>query len=212
MAGALLELIGVSKTYPGVTALDGVGLTVGAGEILGLIGENGAGKSTLMKILGGVIAPTRGRIRIDGRDYDSLTIADAMDGGIAFVHQELNLFDNLDVAANVFIGREPLQGGWLKLIDRAALHAQVQPILNRLGVDFAADTPVAELSLAQMQLVEIAKALSLKARLVIMDEPTSSLTLSETDRLMRVIEDLEAGGVAVMLFLPRLKEGDGCAT
>jgi ribose transport system ATP-binding protein len=211
MAGALLELIGVSKTYPGVTALDGVDLAVGIGEILGLIGENGAGKSTLMKILGGVIAPSRGKIRIDGRDYDSLTVADAMAGGIAFVHQELNLFDNLDVAANVFIGREPLQGGWLKLIDRTALHAQVQPILNRLGVDFAADTPVAELSLAQMQLVEIAKALSLKARLVIMDEPTSSLTLSETDRLMRVIADLKAAGVTIIFISHRLNEVERCA-
>ena len=211
MAGALLELIGVSKTYPGVTALDGVDLTVGAGEILGLVGENGAGKSTLMKILGGVTEPTRGKIHIDGRDYDSLTVADAMAGGIAFVHQELNLFDNLDVAANVLIGREPLQGGWLKLIDRAALYAQVQPILNRLGVDFAADTPVAELSLAQMQLVEIAKALSLKARLVIMDEPTSSLTLSETDRLMRVIADLKAAGVTVIFISHRLNEVQRCA-
>jgi ribose transport system ATP-binding protein len=211
MAGALLELIGVSKTYPGVTALDGVDLAVGAGEILGLVGENGAGKSTLMKILGGVTEPTRGRIRIDGRDYDSLTVADAMASGIAFVHQELNLFDNLDVAANVLIGREPLQGGWLKLIDRAALHAQVQPILSRLGVDFAADTPVAELSLAQMQLVEIAKALSLKARLVIMDEPTSSLTLSETDRLMRVIADLKAAGVTVIFISHRLNEVQRCA-
>src|SRR5262245_1043028 len=211
MAGALLELIDVSKTYPGVTALDGVTLTVGAGEVLGLIGENGAGKSTLMKILGGVVAPSRGKIRLDGRDHDSLTVADAMAGGIAFVHQELNLFDNLDVAANVFIGREPLQGGWLKLIDRAALHAQVQPILTRLGVDFGADTPVAELSLAQMQLVEIAKALSRKARLVIMDEPTSSLTLSETDRLMRVIADLKAAGVTVIFISHRLNEVERCA-
>jgi ribose transport system ATP-binding protein len=211
MAGALLELIGISKSYPGVIALDGVDLTVAAGEVVGLIGENGAGKSTLMKVLGGVTAPSRGRIRLDGRDYDSLTVGDAMAGGIAFVHQELNLFDNLDVAANVLIGREPLQGGWLKLIDRAALHAQVQPILNRLGVDFAADTPVAELSLAQMQLVEIAKALSLKARLVIMDEPTSSLTLSETDRLMRVIADLKSAGVSVIFISHRLNEVERCA-
>jgi len=211
MAGALLELIGIGKTYPGVTALDGVDLAVGAGEVLGLIGENGAGKSTLMKILGGVTEPSQGRIRIDGRDYASLTVGDAMAGGIAFVHQELNLFDNLDVAANVFIGREPLQGGWLKLIDRAALHTQVQPILDRLGVDFAADTAVAELSLAQMQLVEIAKALSLKARLVIMDEPTSSLTLSETDRLMRVIADLKSAGVSVIFISHRLNEVERCA-
>ncbi len=211
MAGALLELTGIGKTYPGVTALEGVDLAVGGGEVLGLIGENGAGKSTLMKILGGVIAPSQGSIRLDGRDRTALSIADSMGGGIAFVHQELNLFDNLDVAANVFIGREPLRGGWLRLIDRPALHARVQPILDRLGVDFAADTPVAELSLAQMQLVEIAKALSLNARLVIMDEPTSSLTLSETDRLMRVIADLKAAGVSIIFISHRLNEVERCA-
>src|SRR5262245_33640717 len=156
-----LELVGISKTYPGVVALDRVDLAVRRGEVLGLIGENGAGKSTLMKILGGIIEPTAGSIRIDGREARALAIADAIAAGIAFVHQELNLFDNLDVAANVFIGREPLRGGPFRLIDRKKLHAQVQPLLDRLGVDFAPDTPVADLSLAQMQLVEIAKALSL---------------------------------------------------
>ena len=144
--------------------------------MIGLVGENGAGKSTLMKILGGVSPPTAGLIRIDGVERASLSVADAIAAGIAFVHQELNLFDNLDVAANVFIGREPLYGGPLKLIDRKRLRADVEPLLRRLGVDFEADTPVVELSLAQRQLVEIAKALSLNARLVIMDEPTSSLT------------------------------------
>src|ERR671923_608991 len=131
-----LELIAIGKTYPGVVALDRVDLSVHRGEVLGLIGENGAGKSTLMKILGGVTEPTTGTIRIDGRESASLTIADAIAAGIAFVHQELNLFDNLDVAANVYIGREPLHGGPLKLIDRRKLHAQVQPLLDRLGVDF----------------------------------------------------------------------------
>jgi ribose transport system ATP-binding protein len=211
MAGALLELKGIGKTYPGATALEGVDLAIGDGEVLGLIGENGAGKSTLMKILAGVMAPSQGNIRLDGRDRAALTIADSMGGGIAFVHQELNLFDNLDVAANIFIGREPLQGGWLKLVDHQALRAQVQPILDRLGVDFAADTPVAELSLAQMQLVEIAKALSLNARLVIMDEPTSSLTLSETDRLMRVVADLKSAGVSIIFISHRLNEVEHCA-
>src|SRR5215471_10981056 len=206
-----LELIGIGKTYPGVVALDRVDLAVNSGEVLGLIGENGAGKSTLMKILGGVTAPTTGTIRIDGRDYPSLTVGDAIAGGIAFVHQELNLFDNLDVAANVFIGREPLYGGALKLIDRKKLHEQVQPLLDRLGVEFKPDTPVSELSLAQMQLVEIAKALSLEARLVIMDEPTSSLTLTETDTLMRVIAELKKSGVSIIFISHRLNEVERCA-
>ncbi len=206
-----LELIGISKTYPGVVALDRVGLSVRRGEVLGLIGENGAGKSTLMNILGGVTAPTDGTIRIDGKEYRALTVAGATAAGIAFVHQELNLFDNLDVAANVFIGREPLLAGPLRLIDRRKLHAQVQPLLDRLGADFAPDTPVAELSLAQMQLVEIAKALSLDARLVIMDEPTSSLTLTETDALMRVIGELKKSGVSIVFISHRLNEVQRCA-
>jgi ribose transport system ATP-binding protein len=134
-----------------------------------------------------------------------------MAGGIAFVHQELNLFDNLDAAANIFLGREPLQGGPLKLIDRKALHRQVQPLLDRLDVNFRPDTLVAELSLAQRQLLEIAKALSLDARLVIMDEPTSALTLSETERLLGVIADLKASGVAVIFISHRLNEVKRCA-
>ena len=206
-----LELIGIGKTYPGVVALDRVDLAIHRGEVLGLIGENGAGKSTLMKILGGVTAPTTGTIRIDGRDCPSLTVGEAIAGGIAFVHQELNLFDNLDVAANVFIGREPLYGGPLKLVDRALLRRNVLPLLHRLGVDFTPDTPVSELSLAQMQAVEIAKALSLDARIVIMDEPTSSLTASETAQLLQVIAELKAGGVAVIFISHRLVEVEHCA-
>ena len=110
MAPPLLEFVSVSKTYPGVRALDRVSLSVGRGEVVALIGENGAGKSTLMNILGGVIPPSDGTIRIDGVERSALTVADAMAAGIAFVHQELNLFDNLDVAANVMIGREPRSG------------------------------------------------------------------------------------------------------
>src|ERR1700749_3862630 len=114
-----------------------------------------------MKVLGGVIAPTAGAIRLQGKDHPEFTVTDAIKSGIAFVHQELNLFDNLDVAANVFIGREPLYGGPLRLIDHKELHRKVQPLLDKLGVDFAPDTLVADLSLAQRQLLEIAKALSL---------------------------------------------------
>jgi ribose transport system ATP-binding protein len=207
----LLELASVSKTYPGVKALDRVSLGVMRGEVVALIGENGAGKSTLMKILGGVVEPSDGTIRIDGVEHHALTVAGSMAAGIAFVHQELNLFDNLDVAANVMIGREPVFAGPLRLIDRAALEARVTPLLQRLGVDFHANTPVANLSLAQRQLVEIAKALSLEARVVIMDEPTSSLTASETARLLKVIAELRAGGVAVIFISHRLVEVEQCA-
>src|ERR1044071_7637197 len=112
VAAPFLELLDIGKTYPGVVALSGVSLSVAPGEVIGLVGENGAGKSTMMKILGGVTAPSAGTIRIDGAGRAAMTVADATRGGIAFVHQELNLFDNLDVAANVFIGREPRFGGF----------------------------------------------------------------------------------------------------
>jgi ribose transport system ATP-binding protein len=211
IAPPLLELVSVGKSYPGVRALDGVSVRVDRGEVLALIGENGAGKSTLMKILGGVVEPSEGVIRIDGVERASLTVADAMAAGIAFVHQELNLFDNLDVAANVMIGREPVLAGPLRLIDRTALERKVTPLLRSLGVDFEAHTPLAELSLAQRQLVEIVKALSLEARVVIMDEPTSSLTVSETARLLKVIAELKAAGVSVIFISHRLNEVEQCA-
>ena len=211
MPEPFLELVDISKTYPGVVALDHVDLSVSRGEVIALIGENGAGKSTLMRVLGGVIEPDDGVIRLEGVERRSLTVADAIKTGIAFVHQELNLFDNLDVAGNVYVGREPVHGGLLRLIDRKRLHAQVRPLLDRLGADFEPDAPLAELSLAQCQLVEIMKALSLDARLVIMDEPTSSLTLMETGRLMRVIEGLRADGVSIIFITHRLNEVMQCA-
>jgi len=207
----LLELVSVSKTYPGVRALDRVSLSVSRGEVVALIGENGAGKSTLMRILGGIVEPSEGAIRIDGEQRPSMTVASAMAAGIAFVHQELNLFDNLDVAANVMIGREPVFARPLRLIDRKALERTVTPLLRRLGVDFEAHTRVADLSLAQRQLLEIVKALSLEARIVIMDEPTSSLTVAETGRLLRVIAELKASGVAVIFISHRLAEVEQCA-
>jgi ribose transport system ATP-binding protein len=211
VAAPFLELVGIRKTYPGVVALNGVSLAVGAGEVVGLVGENGAGKSTLMKVLGGVVAPDAGVIRTGGLERGALTVTESLAAGISFVHQELNLFDNLDVAANVFIGRESLTGGFLKLVDTQALRRRVQPLLDRLGCDFAPDTIVESLSLAQRQLVEIAKALSLAARLVIMDEPTSSLTLTETERLLRVIAALKADGVGVVFISHRLAEVERCA-
>lgn len=211
MAETLLELGGISKTYPGIRALDDVSLRVCRGEVLGLIGENGAGKSTLMRVLAGVIAPSQGVIRIGGADYARMTVSEAMRAGIAFVHQELNLFENLDVAANVFIGREKLTGGPLKLVDNAEMRARVTPLLERLGADFTPSTPVGDLSIAQRQMVEIAKALSIDARVIIMDEPTSSLTISETERLLEVIADLKTQGISVIYISHRLGEIMTCA-
>src|SRR5450631_1887627 len=211
MPEPVLELIDICKSYPGVQALSHVNLAVAAGEVVGLIGENGAGKSTLMRILGGVTTPTSGMIRLRGEQKDNLTVSEAIRCGIAFVHQELNLFDNLDVAANVFFGREKLSFGPFRLVDTAAMVARTRPLLERLGADFEPDTPVAALSLAQRQLVEIAKALSLGAEIVIMDEPTSSLTLTETNRLLEVVAELKASGVSVIFITHRLQEIEQCA-
>ena len=211
MTEPYLRLISISKAYPGVQALKDVSFHIDAGEVVGLIGENGAGKSTLMKVLGGVVAPSAGSVSIGAETFEALTVPQSLKAGIAFVHQELNLFDNLDVAANVFIGREPRWGGPLGLIDRKALHELVRPLLTRLGCDFEPGDLVADLSIAQRQMLEITKALSLDARVIIMDEPSSSLTLSETDRLLAVIADLKASGVAIIFISHRLNEVERCA-
>jgi ribose transport system ATP-binding protein len=211
MVEPLFSLSRITKHYPGVIALREVDLSVAPGEVLGLVGENGAGKSTLMKILGGVTAPSSGTIRLNGTEMARLTVPDAIAGGIAFVHQELNLFENLTVAENIMFGREPRMGGFLRLVDRKRQRALAEPLLAQLGADFGPDTQVAHLTLAQMQLVEIAKALSLQARIVIMDEPTSSLTLTDTDRLLRVVAGLKASGVGVVFISHRLGEVKGCA-
>ena len=200
-----LRLEGVTKIYPGAVALDDVSLSVRGGEVVGLIGENGAGKSTLMKVLGGTIAPDAGAIVIDGVRYGALSPSVATGHGIAFVHQELNPFTNLDVAGNVLLGRE-IRAGRFGRIDRAAMREAVRPILQRLGARFGPDDPVLGLSLADQQLLEIAKALSFDARLVILDEPTSSLTLAETQRLLQVIRDLRRDQVAILFISHRLAE------
>src|SRR5580700_4760634 len=155
----LLSLRGMCKRFPGVVALENVSLEVGRGEVVALIGENGAGKSTLMKILGGIHQPDEGKIVIDGHTVVIRSVADAVKLGIGFVHQELNNLENLEVAANIFIGREPLWGGPLKLIDRKKIVADSKPPLKRLGLDIDPRTLVKNLSIAQQQLVEIAKAL-----------------------------------------------------
>jgi len=202
----ILEMNGIGKRFPGVIALDGVSLAVGAGEIVALAGENGAGKSTLMKILGGVYQPDAGTINIDGRAVTINSVSDAFALGIGFIHQELNVLDNLDVAENVFLGREPLWGGPLKLVDRQKIHADTEVYLKQLGLDISSTTPLRKLSIAQQQMVEIAKALSLSARILIMDEPTSSLTLTETERLLQVTKGLRAQGVSLIYISHRLGE------
>jgi ribose transport system ATP-binding protein len=200
---------GISKRFPGVFALDAVDFHIARGEVVALVGENGAGKSTLMKILGGVRQPDAGEIKIDGQPVKIHNVNDAIRLGIAFIHQELNVLDNLDIAANVFLGREPRNA--LRLIDRKKIHADTAPLLQRLGLTVSTRTRLDRLSIAQQQMVEIAKALSLNARLIIMDEPTSSLTLSETNRLLELVCELGEQGVSIIYISHRLGEIDECA-
>lgn len=204
-SAAWLEAVGVCKEFPGVRALSDVSLRVARGEVLCVVGENGAGKSTLMKILGGALEPDAGTLLIDGQAVQLTGVPHAQRLGIALIHQELNLAHSLDVAANIFLGREPCRSGPLRLVDRS-IYAAAARVLESLGVSISPRSRVGSLSIGQQQLVEIARALSMQSRLLIMDEPTSSLTQRETQRLFAVIADLKARGVSVVYISHRLAE------
>src|SRR5437867_6044870 len=165
----LLEVTDLTKRFPGVLALDSVSLTLHRNEVLAVIGENGAGKSTLMKILAGVEQPDTGEIRLEGKSVTFESVRQALNCGIALIHQELNLSDNLDIGANIFLGREPRRLGF---IDRLQIYAESESLLRRIGLDRSPHTLVSELSIGHQQMVEITKALSVHARVLIMDEPT----------------------------------------
>ena len=205
---ALLAAHGISKRFPGVLALDAVDMAVEAGEVLAVIGENGAGKSTLMKILAGIETPDSGEIVRDGESViiDSPRRAAAL--GIALIHQELNFCANLSVAANLYLGREPQQWG---LIDRAAIREGAVQALAQLELEVSPDTLMGDLPIGHQQLVEIAKALSTEARVLIMDEPTSSLTNQEAEALFAVINELRERGVAIIYISHRLGEVEALA-
>jgi len=202
-ATTLLEVRSVSKSFPGVHALQNVDLKLGAGEVLAVIGENGAGKSTLMKILAGVQLPDSGEVRIDGQAVTIDSVQKALELNIALIHQELNLADNLDVAANIFLGREPTRLG---LIDRARTLREAEGHLKSIGLNVRPDTLVSKLTIGHQQMVEIAKALSVDARVLIMDEPTSSLSAGETEALFKVVRDLKQRGVSIVYISHRLGE------
>ncbi len=203
MSAPLLAVAGVGRAFPGVQALQDVQLQVRQGEVLAVIGENGAGKSTLMKILAGVLRPDAGTIRWQGEPVALAGPALANALGIALIHQELSLCDNLTVAGALFLGAELRRGPFLRL---AAMRQAAAVALRRVGLDVDPDTRVGALAPGQRQLVEIARALRLGARLLIMDEPTSSLTHAETARLFAVVRDLRAGGTAVIYISHRLGE------
>lgn len=200
----LLEAITLSKRFPGVQALAEVSASFSAGEVTAVMGENGAGKSTLMKALAGVHPPDAGEIRWQGKPVRIASVAQAEALGIAFIHQELNLCENLTVAENVFLGREPRRGGgWL---DRRTMRTRTVALLARVGLNTDPDAVVESLSIGQRQMIEIARALAREAKLVIMDEPTSSLTAAETARLFEVVRDLKSRGPGVVFISHRLAE------
>jgi len=202
----------IRKQFPGVLALDGVSATVRRGEVLALVGENGAGKSTLMKVLAGVYQPDGGEIEYLGKPVRFSGPLAAMKAGISLIHQELNLAENLSVQDNLFLGRETTIGGPLKLLDQRGAGRAGGALLERVGLAASyLSKLVGDLPPGQKQLVEIARALGLDAKLLIMDEPTSSLTQTETDRLYEVIAALKAEGVSVVYISHRLAEIRRCA-
>lgn len=199
----LLEVEALSKSYPGVRALDEVSLRLGAGEVLALVGENGAGKSTLLKSLAGIVAPDSGTLRLDGSDARFASPGAARDAGIALIHQELMIADNLSAAANVFLGREPRRFGVLR---HAEITRRAGEVLRSVGADFGPDTPAGELSVGGRQLIEIARALSQEARVLIMDEPTSALSERDAARLLDLVRDLATRGTGILYVSHRLGE------
>ncbi len=201
---SLLAAREISKSFPGVKALDHVRIDVRRGRLNAVLGENGAGKSTLMNILSGVLQPDEGEILLEGRPVSFRSPREAQERGISIIFQELNLIPQLSVAENIFLGREPLNR--IGLIDYGALHRRSGELLGRLQLDVAPTTPVARLRVGQQQVVEIAKALSFDARVIIMDEPTSAITLQEVEVLFSLIDQLKRHGVGIIYITHKLDE------
>jgi ribose transport system ATP-binding protein len=199
-----LEVSGIRKQFPGVVALDNVSLRLRAGEIHALLGENGAGKSTLIKILTGFYQPDEGEIRLDGEPVRFASPRSALAAGISVVHQERNLIPQFTVAENILLERLPTRG--LQVVDHAAINRLAKPWIDMVGLEAAPTKVVSELSVAQMQLVEIAKALSLQARILLMDEPTAAITPHEVGYLFRILDDLRRRNVALVFVSHKLEE------
>src|SRR5258706_11735004 len=204
-ARPLRTMSGISKHFPGVIALSRVSLSLRAGEVLALMGENGAGKSTLMKILGGAYLPNEGGIAIDGQSVVLPNVHEAKRRGIALIHQELMLAPNLDIVSNIFLGNER-SAGMLMPLRRREMSNRAAQLLERVGLKLAPTTPVSTLTAGQMQMVEIAKAMSANARIMVMDEPTSSLTLGESEQLFKIIRQLRDEGIGIIYISHRMEE------
>ncbi|MFC4909975.1 sugar ABC transporter ATP-binding protein [Actinomadura gamaensis] len=202
-SGEILRVRGLRKGFPGVQALDGVDFDLRPGEVHVLLGENGAGKSTLIKTLSGAHRPDEGTIEVDGEAVQIRSAQDAADLGIATIYQEFNLVPELTVAENLFLGRQPRRFG---LVDKRAMNARARELLARVGVDVEPTARMGDLGIARAQMVEIAKALGLDARILIMDEPTAVLTTGEVDRLFEIVSGLRGQGVAVVFITHHLEE------
>lgn len=207
-AGDLLAMRGIHKSYPGVHALRGVDLTLQRGEVLALLGENGAGKSTLIKVLAGAVIPEHGSIHIDGHALAIRTPLDARRAGVAVIYQEFNLVPSLTAAENIFLGQERTRLGWVR---HRHEYAEARRLFQRLGVSIDPRARCRELSVAQQQAVEIAKALAREARILVMDEPSATLTPQEVERLFAVIRELKAHGIGLIYISHRLDEIDAIA-
>lgn len=194
---------GIQKSFPGVHALRGIDLTLHAGEVLALLGENGAGKSTLLKALGGAHTPDAGTIQIDGRDVSLKSPLEAQRAGIAVIYQEYNLIPALSSCENIFLGRERTTFGFLR---RGGERKKAVELFQQLGANINPDMPCGWLSVAEQQVVEIAKAMSLDARILVMDEPTAALTPPEVDKLLAMVRDLKARGIGIIYVSHRLEE------
>jgi inositol transport system ATP-binding protein len=200
---ALLRMRGISRSFPGVKALDGVDFEVASGEVHALLGENGAGKSTLLKILAGAQKADGGSIEIGGKTVALDSPQDSQARGVVTIYQEFTLAPNMSVAENVFIGREP---GSRFFVNGRALAQATEVLTRRIGLDRSPDTLVRQLSVAEQQMVEIARALSMKSRLIVMDEPTSALSQAEVEKLFKLVLDLKAEGISTIFVTHRLEE------
>jgi len=200
----MLELHGIKKSFGPVQVLHGVDLNVRGGEVHALLGENGAGKSTLMKIVSGILQPSEGTIRVDGQDRTFADYDAAIEAGIGIVFQEFSLIPYLNAVENMFLAREMKTR--LGFLDTAAMRERARTILQRLGIAIPLDVPVARLSVAEQQFVEIAKALSLEARILVLDEPTATLTPGEVEHLFKVMRELRRQGVAIVFISHHLEE------